>query len=91
MNPETRLTILSAALDLKRVTTGYQSGAIKMSDTFSKEAIKWLSDIRDTNLPPYIIKILSTLPDKLSTPDKEARAEIALTYSIILQNYALAH
>jgi hypothetical protein len=90
MGRETRLILLSAALDLKRITTGYQSGSIKMSDRFAQEALRWIKDINVSQLDPYMRKIIKSLPQQLSVTDKKARAETALTYSLILQNYALA-
>lgn len=90
MSRETKLAILSAALDLKRVTTGYQNGSEKMSNRFAEEAIRYLKEIRQNQVKPYIFDIAKTLPAKLVAKNNDERAETALTYSLILQNYALA-
>ncbi|HUD20685.1 MAG TPA: hypothetical protein VMQ44_01290 [Candidatus Saccharimonadales bacterium] len=90
MSQETKLNLLSAVMDLKRVATGYQNGSPKMAERFKDEAINRLSKTAITELKPYIRNIIHNLPDELNLGEDSARAETALTYSVIIQNYALA-
>lgn len=89
MNDALRTDILSLALDLKRITVGYQNNSLEMMGRFQLEADRWLRRIEPDKVAPYIAKIIGFLPEKLVNPDEAQRAEDALTYSVILQNYAL--
>lgn len=83
-------TILGAlALDLHRVSLGYQRGSIKMAEVFLKEARKRKSEIRTDEVKPYVRKLLSKLDDLFLEQDHQKIAEDALMYSTLFQNAAL--
>lgn len=83
------IAISSLAMDLKRVAIGYHSGSNKMAERFRKEALKRKSEIKLSEVKPYLHKFLKWLPKILAKDDKKRVAEDALMYSTIFQNYAL--
>lgn len=72
------------ALDLKRVTQGFQMKSPKMAERFATEALLTAERLRTTELPLSIKKILDRLPEALSQPNSYERADDALTYSSVL-------
>ncbi|MEX2012511.1 MAG: hypothetical protein WD970_02010 [Patescibacteria group bacterium] len=91
MSRETKLNLLSAAMDLKRVAVGYQNDSPEMAERFRKEALRWLKTIPTHELPDYLARAVKRLPRQLATGDQADQAETALTYSVIIQNYATAN
>ncbi|OGY25656.1 MAG: hypothetical protein A2Z11_04650 [Candidatus Woykebacteria bacterium RBG_16_43_9] len=84
---ENQIAISSLAMDLKRVALGYHRGSQETAQRFAQEALKRKEEITDA--PPYLKKILESLPQILSQKDKEGLAEDTLMYSILFQNYVL--
>ncbi len=82
-----KAALQSLVLDLKRVALGFYKGSDKTAERFVQEALKRRGEIHQVE--PYISKILEKLPKALSERNKQKLAEDALTYSVILQNYAL--
>ena len=82
-----QLAISSLAMDLKRVALGYYRGSERTAERFVAEALKRKEEIKE--VPPYLEKILTSLPQKLSQKDKSRLAEDALMYSTIFQNYVV--
>ena len=80
-----KIAISSLAMDLKRVALGFHNGSEKTAQRFAQEALKRGEEI--SNPPPYLRKIINTLPRILSQQDKQKLAEDALMYSTIFQNY----
>lgn len=88
MSRETKLSLLSAAMDLKRMVIGYQNGSPDMAKRFRVEALRWLKAVPATELPDYLARAVKKLPQELRVGDQSAQAETALTYGVIIQNYA---
>lgn len=70
----------SLASDLKRVAIGLHRGSNAMAQRFLEEALKRKSEANLDDLAPYMKKLLSRL-------DKEIKADDALMYSTLIQNY----
>lgn len=81
--------IESLASDLKRVALGLQRGSFIMADRFAKEALKRKNEVKIDKVPPYIQKLLNQLKFILKEKNKKRKAENALMYSTLFQNYAL--
>jgi len=73
------------ALDLKRVAIGYFRGSTAMSERFFEEAMKRRNELDNTNLKPYLVKLLKDM-ENLKKEKRERVAEDALFYSTIFQN-----
>ena len=86
---ETKIAVSSLAMDLKRVALGYWQGSDQTAKRFSEEALKRKSELSGQEVKPYINVFLEKLPEILNQKDKKKLAEDALTYSVILQNYAV--
>lgn len=86
MTPD-QVAISSLAMDLKRVALGYHHGSQKTALRFTQEALKRKEEI--STAPPYLKRILDSLPQKLSQRDKEKVAEDALMFSTLFQNFTL--
>ncbi len=76
------------ALDLRRVAQGYYRGSEKMALRFAQEAEKRKKELQNTNLKPYLKKLLSKLENVLKEKDHRKLAEDALMYSVLFQNAA---
>lgn len=73
------------AMDLKRVALGYFRGSTTMSERFFEEAMKRRNEIDNTNLKPYLVKLLNDM-ENLNKKEKKRAADDALLYSTIFQN-----
>lgn len=80
----------SLASDLKRVALGIHRGSYAVSDRFSKEALRRKEELDLSQLPPYIQLFLNSLATSLKNKNKSRRAEDALMYSTLFQNYVTA-
>ena len=84
-------TILECmAMDLKRVAIGYHRGSTKMADRFAQEALKRKQEVKLANIPAYIQNILQNLEHTLQEKDNSTKADYALAYSTLLQNYVVS-
>lgn len=79
----------SLAMDLLRLALGLNRGSYLMAKRFEKEALKREKEIDYQSLPPYMKKILSSLHNKIQISNLKKKAEDALMYSTIIQNYTL--
>lgn len=70
----------SLASDLKRVAIGKQRGSNSMANRFLEEAIKRKNEVDLKTVDEYIKKLLNNLNNNM-------RADDALMYSTIIQNY----
>ena len=86
---DTKMIMGSLALDLKRAALGYHNGSIKTADRFYKEALLRISELDVDSLKPYIKQHIEAVKRIEEKKDIEQRAEDALTYSTIIQNYCL--
>lgn len=84
-----KIILASLASDLKRVTLGLQRNSYSMVDRFTAEALKRKSEVNLKELELYMQNLLANLEEKLSTKDQNKKAEDALLYSTLIQNYVL--
>lgn len=77
------------ALDLRRVAQGYYRGSETMAARFAEEAKARKEELRNTDLKPYLRKLLSKLDNMFSEKDHKKLAEDALMYSVLFQNAAI--
>lgn len=86
---DNKVILTALASDLKRVTLGLQRNSYAMVDRFTAEALKRKSELNLQELESYMQTLLVKLEEKLSTTDQKKKAEDALLYSILIQNYVL--
>lgn len=87
---ENKQAILALSSDLTRITQSIQKGSYDVADKFSQSALNWLGQIKKTQVENYIKDILKTLETQtLKRKNSLIKADHALTYSTILQNYGL--
>jgi len=86
---QNKIAISSLALDLKRVATLYFAGSEKSAQRFSEEALKRTAEIDRDKIPQYINEALNKVKVVLNKKAKLEKAEDALMYSTIFQNYVL--
>ena len=84
---DNRQTLGALAIDLKRIALGIHRGSMTMASRFSKEAEKRLNEVDRTTLLPYMKKTLGKIQSIVSTQGSDKKAEDALMYSVIVQNY----
>ncbi len=82
-------TLGALALDLRRVAQGYYRGSETMAQKFAKEARARKEELQNTDLKPYLQKLLSKMDEVLNQEDHKKLAEDALMYSVLFQNAAV--
>lgn len=85
---DNKIALLSLASDLKRVCLGLERGAFSMAQRFEEEALKRKEEVDIAKVDGYIAKLLERLEKDLKSEEKERKAEAALMYSTLFQNYA---
>ena len=84
-----KIILASLASDLKRVVLGLQRNSVVMVDRFTVEALKRKSEINTKELDSYVCTLVSKLEKVLLNSDPKEKAEDALLYSTLFQNYVL--
>lgn len=87
---ETQIALASLAMDLNRVALGYYRGSSAMAQRFLQETLKRREEIDQTQVKPYLRKILNSFDQIISQKDTMKIAEDTLMYSILFQNASLA-
>lgn len=87
----TQIALESMAMDLKRAAVGFHRGSLDMAKRFLKEVEKRKKEVNVKEVKPYIAEILHDLSLVFKQEDKEKKAEYALLYSILIQNYCTAN
>lgn len=89
---ETKLLIGSLSNDLYRVACLIQRGSVKGAEKFWIQAGRWVKELDDANLKPYIRKIILDIKARLNSNSFSLEtAERDLVYSILLQNYGMRY
>ncbi|MDP3998499.1 MAG: hypothetical protein Q8P89_02690 [bacterium] len=88
---QTLNSLASLAMDLKRASLGFSRGSNLMAQKFLEEAIRRKQEISPDQIDSYIKKILAKLPDIFGGKDDSKKAEDALMYGVLLQNYVVTH
>jgi len=86
---KTKLLIGSLSNDLLRVACLSQRGSHQAAAKFLTQINRWIDDLSNAKLQPYIEKIITELQMHQQDVISLDQAEKYLTYSILLQNYAL--
>lgn len=76
-------------MDLKRASLGFSRGSNLMAQRFLEEAMKRKQEINPDRIAPYVKKILAKLPDAFYGESNSEKAEDALMYGTLLQNYVV--
>ncbi len=76
-------------MDLKRIALGLHRGSNVVASRFTQEAEKRLGEVERNTVLPYMKNVLANIQLTLSLKDKDKKAEDALMYSTIVQNYVL--
>ena len=78
----------SLSSDLKRVALGLNRGSMGMADRFTKEALERKKELDLKTIRPYMGKLLNKMEEALkNSKNPERKAEDALMYSTLIQNY----
>ncbi len=80
---------MALASDLKRIALGIQKKSYPMADRFSQEALRWKSEIKTGELQHYMRAIIDNLDRILKGENSDRKAEDALMYSTLIQNYVM--
>lgn len=83
------LILSSMAMDLKRAAIGWHRGSDQMAERFFQEVTARKKEIDENYLKGYMKKIISDIEIKLQISDNQEKAERALMYSILIQNFVL--
>jgi uncharacterized membrane protein len=87
---QNKLLLLSLVNDLQRISNSIANHSLIVADRFSQESQHWIKSAQTRNLEKYIKDILIKLKNKtLKSQNNLTKAEECLTYSVIIQNYAL--
>ena len=84
----TKLLIGSLSNDLYRAACMIQRGSLAGAKRFVDESQRWIKDLQNVKVKPYIRNIVTDLKANHKQLDM-ALAEKYLMYSILLQNYTL--
>lgn len=84
-----KIVLESLASDSKRVCLGLERGSLGMAKRFAEEALARKSEIDIEKVDVYIAKLLKRMEKDLRSSDDQKKAEDALMYSTLFQNYTL--
>lgn len=83
------IALSSMAMDLKRVALGLHNKSFALASRFSEEVKKRNSEIHRDAVAPYMDTILTKVDALLSESKIDRKAEDALMYSTLIQNYVI--
>ncbi|KKR72819.1 MAG: hypothetical protein UU81_C0006G0010 [Microgenomates group bacterium GW2011_GWC1_41_8] len=86
-----RIILGSLALDLQRAAIGYYQGSDKIAARFYGEAIERINELDNQSIKPYLRKHIQSVINLKNQKDIRKKAEDALMYSTIVQNYCLKY
>ena len=86
---QNNIVLSSLALDLKRVALGLHRKSFTMADRFEREALERKRETDMTLVKPYMKTLLFHLEEALRNKDIDRKAEDALMYSTLIQNYVV--
>lgn len=82
-------SLASLAMDLKRAALGWHSNSDAVARRFYGEALKRKSEIDKTSLQKYLKDIIFNLDSDFETNDSNTKAEKALMFSTLIQNFVV--
>ena len=83
-----KVILESLSMDLLRVAKGLYRGSDKMAERFLEEALRRKSEVRQNELKPYFVILLTKMEKSLKSSNKEKLSEDALMYSTLVRNYS---
>ena len=83
-----KIILESLSMDLLRVAKGLYRGSDRMAERFLEEALLRKSEVNQSELKPYLKRILMLMEESLKNGDRERKAEDALMYSSLIRNYS---
>lgn len=89
MKNQTFISLSSLAMDLKRAALGSFRGSAQVANRFFNEALERRQEISKNEVAPYIYRALNNIEKLKKEKDFQKRAEDALMYSTIFQNFAI--
>ena len=78
-----KIILEALASDLKRVALGLQRGSLAMADKFTQEVQRRKQELKISELPMYLQKLLNNLESAIKN------ADTALMYSTLFQNFSI--
>jgi hypothetical protein len=84
---KTFVSISSISMDLERVAIGCQRGSLSMANRFLKEALMRRNEIAQGQMKPHLKKLIDGFDKIIMEKDIQKKAEDALMYSTLFQNY----
>lgn len=82
-----KIILESLSMDLLRIAKGLYRGSDRMAERFLVEALLRKNEVKQSELKPYLKKILIAMEKSLKNSDKVKKAEDALMYSTLIRNY----
>lgn len=86
MKLDTKISLASLAMDLKRASLGLHHGSTSVSQCFLNEALIRPQEIDFQDIDPYMKNIFTSLPSIFKESGHQ-KAEDLLMYSTLVQNY----
>lgn len=86
---DNKTILASLASDLKRITIGLQRKSMRMANRFQEEVLKRKTEVDVNKLDSYMHRVLNRMELSLKNKNAERKAEDALMYSTLIQNYVL--
>lgn len=86
---DNKIILSSLAMDLKRAALGWHRNSNVMAEKFFSEALKRKSEVDENKVNGYIKIILNYIEKNNEFNDTSIKAENALMYSILIQNFVL--
>jgi len=83
-----KIVLESLSMDLLRVAKGLYRGSDRMAERFLEEALLRKGEVKQSEIKPYLKRILIAMEKALKNTDKEKKAEDALMYSTLIRNYS---
>lgn len=88
----TKLALGSLSNDLYRVACLTERGSVKGAEKFWIQVGRWIKELDNANLEPYIRTIILDVKSRLNSNSLDMEsAERYLMYSILLQNYGMRY
>jgi len=85
---DNKFILESLSMDLLRVAKGLYRGSDNMAERFLKEALLRKNEVKQSELKPYLKRILMAMEKSMKSSDKNKKAEDALMYSTLIRNYS---
>ena len=86
---DNKVALSSMAMDLKRAALGWHRNSNMVAERFFLEAIKRRNEVDDSQVSQHIKDIFKKVENFVHISDTSEKAENALMFSTLIQNFVL--